>query len=86
MVGTLLKYLIGAVAHQQSDELEYLVDGLISGGAAARRASALRLVDACASTHARFLLRLSGCLPRLLSALAVAQELLPGGRFESVLT
>ncbi len=57
----------------KSDEFEYLVDGLISG-ASSRRVSVMRLVELCASPHSRFMLRLSGGLPRLLEALSVAEE------------
>lgn len=61
--------------------MEYLVDGLVSGTPASRRASSLRLVDACSSPHARFLLRLSGCLQRLLEALVVAEQVSAEGSF-----
>jgi hypothetical protein len=57
----------------QNDELDYLIDGLQSGNAVARKASGLGLVEAIATPRSRFLLRLSGGLPRLLAAMAVAE-------------
>ena len=66
-------------ARAQSDEIDYLMEGLLTGGAAGRRAAAVKLVDACASPHSRVRLRLSGCLRRLLEALAVAEAIPASG-------
>ena len=63
---------------RQADELDYLLDGLLRGGAG-RRASALGLVDAVGTPRARFLLRLSGALPRLMDALQVAEDVPAAG-------
>jgi hypothetical protein len=64
--------------HTQSDELEYLLQGLNSGGAT-RRSSIVKLVEACGTPHSRFMLRLSGCLPKLLDAVEVAKDIKMNG-------
>lgn len=64
-------------SQQKNDDVDYLVDGLIS--TSSRRLSSKRLVEVCASPHSRFMLRLSGGLTRLLEALSIAEDVATSG-------